>query len=169
MGPGEWVGLIAGILAILVAIWRLIRALYHLARLAEKALERLTAVEKELRPNSGTSLRDRVDQVHRIAQSNEQSNARLEQLARDAVITAGRAAMTAETAKQGLDEFRTEQRENHRQNLARFTALEETDQAAAVSREFLLGVLKHDYEIDLLPDEDATDEEPDEDATDEEP
>lgn len=155
MGPGEWVGLVVGILAILAAIWRLIRALYHLARLAETALERLTSVEKELRPNSGTSLRDRVDAVHRIAQSNEQSNARLEQLARDAVITAGRAAMTAETAKQGLDEFRSEQRENHRQNSGRLSALEETEAATRVSREFLLGVLKHQYDIDLLPVEDG--------------
>lgn len=189
MGPGEWVGLALGVIALgeafRRALRRPVRAFRHFLHEARNAVydirgvpeirdprtgnviqartpgiaDRMRWAEKELKPNGGASLRDSVDRILRIAAENKESNTRLEGLAHDAVVTAGQAAMIAETAAQGLDEFRTEQRQNHAQNLSRLSALEETDRASATSREFLLGVLKHQYDIDLLPDEDAPDEE----------
>lgn len=161
MNAGEIVGLVVGVLAILAASWRMIRAIYHLVRLGETTLARLTTVEQQLQPNGGNSTRDVLDQVHKIAQNNKAASARLEQKAAEAVVTAGDAAAAAATVKQALDELRDETRERHSENLIRFHYLEGNDEASQIQREFFLRVLKNEYDIDLLPDEDDDPSPPD--------
>src|SRR4051794_29071771 len=144
MIAGEIVGIGVGVLAILAATWRLIRAIYHLVRLGENTLDRLGKVEGQLKPNGGNSVRDVLDQVHGIAQDNKDSNARLERKANEAVLTAGEAARLASITKQALDDLRNETRARHAENLIRFEHLEGTDEAAQISRDFFLRVLKND-------------------------
>lgn len=154
MGAGEWVAAVVGVLAILETLRRLIRAIYRLVRTGEKALDRLTAVEAELKPNHGSSLRDRVDSVHLLAEDSNIRHARIEgrleateKLAGEAARAAGRAATVAATTEQRLGETIVEQRVRHAENVDR---LEAND----ITREFLLGLLRDKYDIDLLPDDD---------------
>ena len=154
MGPGEWVGLVVGVLAILAAAWRLIRSIYHLVRVGETALDRLTGVEKELHPNGGASLRDAVDKTHALAVDNNEKHTRIEQRLDSAARLAGEAATRAAKADQGLAELREETQARHVENVRRLDHLERQDEDAKILRELLLMSLKDNHGIDLLPDDD---------------
>lgn len=158
MSAGEWVGIGVGVLAILAALYRVLLAIYRFARLLETGNDRLGKVEAQLVPNGGNSARDVLDQVHSIARENHAANERIEAQATDAARVAGRAAAVADATAQRFAEFAAESQRRHEENLQRLTQLEDTDQAFAVQREFLLGILKHTYDIDLLPAEDSDDD-----------
>lgn len=116
--------------------------------------ERLEAVEKELKPNGGGSLRDRIDQVHVLATDNNEKHARIEdQLKTQARLTADAARVAAKNDDE-IAKIRAETRRRHQENLARFDALEQQDENAKILRELLLITLRDKHGIDLMPDED---------------
>lgn len=168
MSAGEWVALIVGVIAILAAAWRTTRAIYRLVRTWETGFGEVAAMKKELHPNGGNSLRDVVDETYRIAISNGEATARLETQAARAEAAAGNAArlaadaaVVASRADQRLAELQVEQKalreeqaQRHAENVSRLDALEDTDEAQAVARDFFLGILRKQYGIDLLIDED---------------
>lgn len=154
MNAGEWIAAAVGVTVLLAATWRALRALYRLVRIGETALTRLTSVEKELRPNGGSSLRDRVDATHDIAVDNNDRHTRIEAQLTEAARTAGKAATVAAVAAQQIEDLRQETRTRHAENLRRFAELENNDKDHDILRELLLKSLKEHHGIDLLPDED---------------
>lgn len=140
MAAGEWVGIGVGVIAILEAARRLIRAIYRLVRLWETGFAEVAAMKKELHPNGGNSLRDVVDETHRIAVRNGAAT--------------GDAARLAAMADQRVRELQAQQKQQHLENVDRLDKLEETSEARDIATEFFLGVLRDKYDIDLLPDDD---------------
>ena len=181
MGPAEWVGVPVGSLTLMEGARRLSvrprRAFAHFTRELRNAVydirgyetrnprtgetertpgvaDRLAAVEAEMKPNGGASLRDAVDKTHLIAVDNNEKHTRIEQRLDSAARLAGEAATRAAKADQGLAELREETQARHVENVRRLDELERQDEDAKILRELLLMSLKDNHGIDLLPDDD---------------
>lgn len=162
MSAGEIVGIAVGATVLIAFVGRLLWSAHKILGVGEKALDRLLAVEHELKPNSGESLRDQVDhanarlqQVHVLAADNNDKHTRMEQrLDEHARLTADAARLAAKNDDE-IRHIREETRRRHQENLDRFRALERNDEDQKILRELLLMSLRENHGIDLLPDEDG--------------